>query len=49
MLIHAGRLTPFRKLGLPLVMAEDGVKGRRVGVQAKMALVLVCRRLFRGS
>lgn len=46
MLIHAGRLTPFRKLGL---MAEDGVKGRRVGVQAKMALVLVCRRLFRGS
>lgn len=47
--MHAAHLTPFRKPSLPLMMAEDGVKGHRVGVQAKMALVLVCRRLFRGS
>lgn len=44
--IRSVRLTPFQKPSLPLVTAEDGVKGQPVGVQAKMALVLVCRRLW---
>lgn len=44
----AVHLTAFRKPDLLPLKAEDGVKGHWVRVQAKFALVLVCRTLFRG-